>query len=192
MSGRFQRPHPVVDAARLAALESYGILGTAPEAGFDKVVLLARTLCAAPVALVSFVTDDHQWFKARSGFGPERTSLDQSVCAHALERTGVLVIPDLRTDPLTRDNPLVTDKPHVRFYAGAPLRTPEGYALGTLCVLDTLPRPAGLSPEQTECLEALAAQVMVQLGMRRDLIAREAEIKALIAGTNIEPPILTP
>ena len=179
MSERFQRPHPVADAARLAALDSYGVLRTAPEAGFDGIVLLARTLCAAPVALVSFVTGDHQWFKARSGFAPERTPLSQSICAHALDHTGALVIPDLRADPLTRDNPLVTEKPHMRFYAGAPLRTPEGYGLGTLCVLDTLPRPTGLSPEQTECLVALAALVMTQLGLRRDIVSREAEIAAL-------------
>jgi len=169
------------DPDRLAALAAYGILATGPEPGFDGIVLLARVVCGAPSALVSFVSDDHQWFKARSGFAPEQTPLTQSVCVHALHSAGLLVIPDLSTDARTRDNALVTGKPGIRFYAGAPLRTPEGQTLGTLCVLDTKPRPEGLSAEQTEALAVLAAQVMAQLELRRSLIEREAEVKALRA-----------
>ncbi len=100
-------------------------------------MLLARQICAAPAALISFVAEDHQWFKARAGFAPGQTPLSQSVCAHALHQADLLVIPDLTADPRTRDNGLVTGRPHLRFYAGAPLRTPEGLTLGTLCVLDT-------------------------------------------------------
>lgn len=181
MIDRFVPPHPVSDADRLAALDAYGILGTAPERTFDGIVLLARQLCAAPAALISFVAEDHQWFKARSGFGPGQTPLSQSVCAHALQQADLLVIPDLTADPRTRDNGLVTGKPHLRFYAGAPLRTPEGLTLGTLCVLDTFPRPNGLPQEQAEGLHALAAQVMAQLELRRELAAAKAEIARLVA-----------
>lgn len=181
VTDRFAPPHPVADPDRLAALDACGILDTAPEPGFDGVVLLARMLCGAPTALVSLVAEDRQWFKARSGFGPMQTPLSQSVCAHALGQAGMLVIPDLTADPRTRDNSLVTGKPNLRFYAGAPLRTSDGHALGTLCVLDIRPRPNGLSHEQAEGLQALAAQVMAHLDLRRALRAAEAEIVALQA-----------
>ena len=163
------RPEAVADAARLAALHGHDVLDTAAEPEFDGIVLLARTLCAAPTALLSLVAEERQWFKARSGFGPTQTPLSQSVCAHALAQPGLLVIPDLRADPRTRGNTLVTDKPGVRFYAGAPLRTGGGHALGTLCVLDTVPRPEGLSPEQAEGLHVLATLAMALLEQRREL-----------------------
>ena len=178
---RFPPQHPVADPDRLAALDACGILDTTPEPGFDGVVLLARMLCAAPAALVSFVSEDRQWFKARSGFGPTQTPLSQSVCAHALQQPGLLIIPDLTADSRTRDNTLVTGKPNLRFYAGAPLRMADGFALGSLCVLDTRPRPDGLSLEQAEGLQALAAQVVTQLELRRALTAAQAEISALKA-----------
>jgi GAF domain-containing protein len=98
-----------------------------------------------------------------------------------LHQADLLVIPDLTVDPRTRDNGLVTGRPHLRFYAGAPLRTPEGLTLGTLCVLDTFPRPNGLPQEQAEGLHALAAQVMAQLELRRELAAAKAEIARLVA-----------
>ena len=163
----------VPDPIRLAALDAYAILDTPPEKGFDDIVLLARMLCAAPVALVSLVARDRQWFKARSGFEPHQTDLDASVCAHGLGRSDLLVIPDLTQDPRTRDNPLVTGEPGIRFYAGAPLHTPEGLSLGSLCVIDTVPRSDGLTPEQAEGLRALAGQVMVQLELRRALVERD-------------------
>lgn len=152
-------PSFVTDAGRLEALEHHAILDTAPEPAFDAAVLLARTLCGAPIALISLVADDRQWFKARSGFGPEQTTLDESVCAHALGLSGFLVIPDLRADPRTEDNPLVTGDAHIRFYAGSPLRVRGGHVLGTLCVLDTVPRPYGLLPEQAEGLRALTTMI---------------------------------
>ncbi|WP_319932188.1 GAF domain-containing protein [Lichenihabitans sp. Uapishka_5] len=161
-------PPPLVgDAGRLAALKETGVLDTGPESAYDGVVLLARTLCAAPVALISLVAEERQWFKARSGFGPEETSLDASVCSHALGGVGLLIIPDLMQDDRTRDNPLVIAGPRLRFYAGAPLRTADGHALGTVCVLDSVPRPAGLTPEQAEGLQALATLVMALLAARR-------------------------
>ncbi|MCJ2081129.1 GAF domain-containing protein [Methylobacterium sp. J-090] len=164
------------DPVRLAALEAHGILDTPPEKGFDSIVLLARILCDAPVALVSLVAADRQWFKARSGFGPCETSLNASVCAHALGRRTPLVIPDLTLDARTRENPLVTGAPGIRFYAGVPLNTQEGETLGTLCVIDGVPRPQGLTAQQTESLTALAEQVMSQLDLRRAVAERDAAL----------------
>ena len=169
-------PPTEAELDRLAALDRYGIVDTPPERGYEDLVQLAAQLCAAPIALVSFVLADCQWFKARLGFEPGRTPLAQSVCAHALAlgADDLLVIPDLSQDPRTRENPLVTGPKGVRFYAGAPLRTPEGIVLGTLCVLDVVPRPKGLHPDQRRALSALARQVMILLELRRAVASREA------------------
>ncbi|WP_393958229.1 GAF domain-containing protein [Methylorubrum sp. POS3] len=167
------RPVRVEEDARLAALAAFDILDTPPERGFDDIVHLARRLCAAPVALVSLVDRDRQWFKARAGFPPCETDLDRSVCKFVLSEPGVLQIPDLTRDARTRANPLVTGEPNLRFYAGAPLRTPDGQVLGSLCVIDHVPRPGGLSTEQVADLEALARQVMDQLLLRRSRSDRD-------------------
>ncbi|MCJ2047184.1 GAF domain-containing protein [Methylobacterium sp. J-078] len=156
---------------RLSTLGGYAILDTPPEPGFDGIVLLARAVCAAPVALVSLVGEGRQWFKARSGFADRGTDLDASVCRHVLGRRDMLVIPDLTRDARTRANPLVAGAPHIRFYAGAPLIASNGHGLGSLCVIDTEPRPDGLTEEQRECLQALAGLVMTQLDMRRTIVA---------------------
>ncbi|XYD12109.1 GAF domain-containing protein (plasmid) [Methylobacterium sp. NMS12] len=165
---------PVLDPARLTALDALSILDTLPEQGFDDIVRLATRLCATPVALVSLVAADRQWFKARVGFPHCETDLDRSVCKFALPEPDLLVIPDLTADPRTAANPLVTDDPHIRFYAGAPLRTPEGHVLGSLCVIDTVPRPAGLTREQADDLRALSRQVTELLSMRRAVEHRDA------------------
>ena len=168
-------PLIVGDADRLAALDSFAILDTPAEAGFDDIVHLACRLCATPVALVSLVTGDRQWFKARANFPSCETDLNSSVCAHALATPDrLLVIPDLRTDPRTRNNPLVLGEPFIRFYAGAPLVTPEGQVIGTLCVIDHHPRPEGLTDTQAEDLRTLANQVVNQLELRRAIVARDA------------------
>ncbi|MCJ2084229.1 PAS domain S-box protein [Methylobacterium sp. J-090] len=167
-------PPVVLDASRLAALDAYTILDTPPEKGFDDIVHLARKVCDVPVALVSLVAGDRQWFKARVGFEPCQTTLDQSVCAHVLGQPDLLVIPDLSLDVRTRDNPLVTGAPFLRFYAGAPLRAANGEHLGSLCVIDVVPRPKGLTEDQAESLRALAGQVMAQLELRRSLAERDA------------------
>ena len=164
------------ESARLAALAAYGILDTPPEEGFDDIVLLARSLCHAPVALVSLVDRDRQWFKARSGFEPAQTPLSQSVCIHALGGQGLLVIPDLTKDARTKANTLVTAAPFLRFYAGAPLVTPSGEALGSLCVIDHVPRPQGLSEDEAVSLLALARQVMSQLELRRAVRERDGAL----------------
>ncbi len=133
------------------------------------------------MALVSLVARNRQWFKARSGFAHCETDLDASVCVHVVGRRDVLVIPDLTRDARTTDNPLVTGEPNIRFYAGAPLLSPSGHSLGSLCVIDTEVRPEGLTEEQTECLGALAGQVTMHLEARRALAERDAEIEALRA-----------
>lgn len=155
---------------RLAALESHHILDIPPDPGFDGIVVLARALCAAPVALMSFVAGDRQWFKARSGFPACGSDLDASVCKHVVGRRDLLVIPDLTRDARTNANPLVVGEPRIRFYAGAPLMTSEGHGLGALCVIDTEARPAGLTEEQRDCLRVLAGLAMTQLAMHRRLL----------------------
>ncbi len=160
--------------ARLAALDSYAILDTPAEKGFDDVVFLASRICETPVALVSLVALDRQWFKARLGFESCETPLDQSVCAHALRQNETLVIPDLMLDPRTRDNALVTGAPFIRFYAGALLQAAGEPPVGTLCAIDTVPRPEGLTDVQLAGLEALARQVTRQMELRR-LLVQHAE-----------------
>ena len=156
-------------ARRTEALDRYAILDTQPERAFDDIVLLASRLCETPVALVSLVAESRQWFKARIGFPTGETPIGQSVCAHALLEDEILVIPDLTLDARTRHNTLVTEDPFIRFYAGAVIQTPDGVPLGSLCVIDTKPRPEGLSPSQAESLQALARQVMSELELRRIL-----------------------
>ncbi len=152
---------------RIELLEAYDILNTAPEPEFEDIVLIASEVCQTPVSLVSLVEKDRQWFKARVGFEACETPIEQSVCAHSLSSPDLLVIPDLTLDPRTRDNTLVTDPPHIRFYAGAPLIGPDDIAIGTLCVIDTVPRPEGLSASQQTVLKALARQVIAHLEARR-------------------------
>jgi PAS domain S-box-containing protein len=161
------------EAQRLEALESYGILDTPPEAAFDDVSKLAAQICDAPIALVSLVGKERQWFKSELGFGMQETPRSVSICATAIREKDLLVVPDLSQDPRFRDNPLVTGAPHVRFYAGAVLRTPEGLPLGTVCVLDREPRPQGLKEGQAFTLRVLARQVMTQLQLRRAITERE-------------------
>lgn len=150
---------------RICSLERTGILDTAPEPEFDSLVTVARALCETPVALISLVHRDRQWFKARLGFEPHETPINQSVCVHALSVDDLLVIPDLTLDPRTRHNTLVTEAPHIRFYAGAPLIASDGAVLGSLCVIDTVPR-AGLTEAQAVGLRALAGQVIIQIEAR--------------------------
>jgi PAS domain S-box-containing protein len=153
--------------ARLAALNEYRILGTAAEQSFEDLTLLAARICEAPVALVSLIDRDRHWFKAPIGFPDCETDLDRSVCRLVLDEPDVLVIPDLALDPRTKANPSVTGEPLIRFYAGAPLRTPEGMTIGGLCVIDIKPRPAGLTEIQQETLRALARQLTMLLDLRR-------------------------
>ncbi|MCJ2036770.1 PAS domain S-box protein [Methylobacterium sp. J-068] len=156
--------------SRREALSRYDILDTAPEAAFEDIVKLASMLLEMPVSLISLVDTGRQWFKARIGFERSETTLRESICAHAVQQDDLFVIPDTTRDPRTADNALVVGAPHVRFYAGVPLRTPEGTALGTLCVLDT--RPRDLTEAQAFILRTLARQVMTELDLRRTIKER--------------------
>ena len=159
----------VTDEERLQALASYGVLDTPAESAFDSIVSVAAQVCETSCALISLVASERQWFKARVGFEAYQTPLSQSVCVHALGDEDSLVIPDLTKDRRTRANPLVTGAPHMRFYAGMVLRTEDGHALGTLCVIDDKPRN-GLTDLQTNVMMELARQIMALLDMRRELI----------------------
>jgi two-component sensor histidine kinase len=168
-----QPPDPS-DDIRLDALCGYAVLDTPAEPDFDDIVHIAAHVCAAPIALVSLVEKDRQWFKARVGIDAGETPISQSVCALGLARDELLIIPDLTTDPRTEANTLVTEDPHLRFYAGAPLITPQGVAIGMLCVIDTVPRPDGLTPDQRHILASLARQVIGQLEYRKAIVAQRA------------------
>lgn len=167
-------PGPLLNSSRLNSLAGYGILDSLPEPGFDDIVNLARQICGTPVALVSLVGEDRQWFKARAGFERCEVPLNQSVCTHTLTQPDLLVISDLSSDPRTRANPLVSGEPYIRFYAGAPLQAPDGEQLGALCVIGHEPRPEGLTTEQATSLQALARQVMIQLELQRVARAHQA------------------
>lgn len=162
--------------ARLDALSSYQILDTPAEALFDDLVQAAKALCEVPIALVSLVDASRQWFKARVGIDFDSTPVDQAVCAYAMHNDGLFVIPDLTADPRTADNPLVTPADGIRFYAGAPLVDDEGHALGSLCVIDTVPRPAGLSEGQRAGLLALGRVVISLITARRAARSHEATL----------------
>jgi signal transduction histidine kinase len=167
------------EAMRLAALDRYGILDTPTEAAFDAIVRLVADLLDAPIAAVNLVAGDRQWFKAELGLGVREMPLDDSICRHALLESSLMVVPDTRRDPRFACNPLVTGAPGLRFYAGALLRTPEGIPLGTLCVLDTRPRPDGISAQQRLALRTLGDQVMTLLELRRAVRERDAAQHAL-------------
>ena len=160
-------PLPQNEAARLKALHRYAILDTLPEQEFDDLTRLAALICGTPVALVSFVDAKRQWFKSKVGIDVSETPRDISFCAHALLKPETLVIRDTLADERFRSNPLVTGGSKFRFYAGAPLITQDGYALGTICVLDTVPRD--LNESQLDALRALSRLAVAELQLRRSV-----------------------
>ena len=164
------------EADRLAALRRYKILDTEPEQRFDDLALLASQICGTPMALISLVDRDRQWFKARVGVDVPQTPRDIAFCAHAIEQPDLFVVPDALKDARFRDNPLVRAEPRIRFYAGAPLVTTGGNALGTICVLDREPRV--LTRAQQDALEALKRQVVAQLDLRLSLDELAAALAA--------------
>jgi GAF domain-containing protein len=150
---------------RLKVLWQYDVLDTVPEVLFDDLTELAARICEAPIALISLVDEKRQWFKSKVGITVSETSRDVSFCAHAIKQTDLFIVPDATKDERFAKNPLVTSDPKIRFYAGAPLITPDGYALGTLCVIDKTPRE--LRPDQKHALSILARHVVSQLELRR-------------------------
>jgi tetratricopeptide (TPR) repeat protein len=163
-----QSPMPNNEIARLNALRQYQILDTAPEKVFDDFTFLAAQICDTPIALISLVDGNRQWFKSKVGLTVNETSRDVAFCAYSILQQKPLVVSNALTDRRFATNPLVTSDPNIRFYAGAPLVTSDGFAIGTLCVIDLVPRD--LSPEQVEGLRVLSDQVMAQFELRRNVI----------------------
>ena len=160
-------PVPADEKLRLASLRSYGVLDTPPEALFDHITMLARTLFGVPIAIVSLVDEDRQWFKSRCGdVDQSETPRAMAFCAYTVASKSLFVVQDARRDDRFRNNPLVAGEPGVRFYAGAPLTTPGGHVLGSLCLIDTIPHRT-FSDKDAEVLQALAQLVMdgLQLNM---------------------------
>lgn len=171
-------PLPPDEAQRLQALRSYEILDTPPDQALDDITLLASRICGTPIAMISLVDEHRQWFKSKIGLTETETSRDAAFCAHGILQAGVFVVKDALTDARFADNPLVTGGPGIRFYAGAPLRTSDGHALGMICVNDRVPRE--LSSDQLEALQALSRQVVVQFELKRGM----AELNRTVAQLN--------
>ena len=157
-------PLPQDEHERLAELKKYGILDTEPEAAFDDMVKLANYICQTPIAAISLVDEHRQWFKAIEGLDAKETSRDVAFCAHAILQNETMIVPDAQLDERFHDNPLVAGGPNIRFYAGVPLETPDGRHLGTLCVIDRVPRV--LTQEQLKALSTLTNNIMAHLNLR--------------------------
>jgi diguanylate cyclase (GGDEF)-like protein len=158
-------PVPADEDQRLRELERYGILNADSDEHFDRILDLTAAIFQTPIVAISLVEADRQWFLAKRGLSVSETPREMALCAHAIVHDEVMVVPDARADERFRSNPLVFADPHIRFYAGAPLQTPEGHNLGTLCVIDREPRDLG--PEQRELLHRLAQLAMRELELRR-------------------------
>src|SRR5438105_2079195 len=161
-------PIPPDEPKRLEALHRYRVLDSPPEKAFDDLALLASHICGVPMALISLIDADRQWFKSRVSFAAPETPRDVAFCAHAIGGRDVLVVPDAAADRRFAGNPMVLRDPKIRFYAGAPLVTSDGYSLGTIFGMHREPRT--LTAEQTEALRTLSRQVVAQLELRRRLL----------------------
>jgi signal transduction histidine kinase len=176
-------PLPPIERERISKLESYQILDTPPEEPFDRITRLVSQLIGVPIALVSLVENERQWFKSRQGLAAQETPRDIAFCSHAILQDDLLEISDTLADPRFADNPLVTSEPSIRFYAGAPLNTPDGFKLGTLCVIDR--KPKKLSDDERQILTDLACVIVDEMELRialklsRQRMAREIESQLL-------------
>lgn len=173
-------PHPANETERLVTLRGYEILDTEPEAAFDDITLLASHICQTPIALISLVDDDRQWFKSKVGVSERETPRDIAFCSWAILERDIFLVPDATKDERFQENPLVLLDPKIRFYAGAPLIV-NGHGIGTLCVVDREPRHLG--EEQLQALRALGRQAQAQLDLRRNLLKLKS---ALIARERAE------
>lgn len=167
-----EAPLPENEAQRLAALRSLGLLGTAQEQRFNRITRSAARLLRMPIATITLLDAERQWFKSRYGLFLTETPRQVSFCGHAILGEGLLVVPDALKDERFSDNPLVTGQPHIRFYAGRPLATPAGMRLGTLCLMDREPRT--LSEEDRLAIEDLAAWAEIEINFGAEL-ARSRE-----------------
>ncbi len=173
-------PIPAHEAERLAALHRYKVLDSDPEQTYDDITKLASHICGAPIAFVSLVDAERQWFKAKLGLTQQQTPRDEAFCAYTVLGPDTFVVEDAAKDERFAVNPLVTGDPHVRFYAGAPLLTAEGHAIGSMCVIDH--RPRQFPTDQREALERLARLVIANLELRRasaDLAQALEHVKTL-------------
>ena len=174
-------PLPANEAERLAALRDLDILDTPPERAYDELSTLAARICQTPIALISLVDENRQWFKSRVGLTLGETPREEAFCAHTILQPDLIVVPDASADERFANNPLVTSPPRIRFYAASPLVTTGGHALGTLCVIDYKPRE--LMPEQAEALRILSHQVMAQILLQKQL-AESTRSNAALAELN--------
>jgi len=162
-----QVPFPPNETQRIAALQSYHVLDTEAEPAFDDATRLATLICGTPISLISLIDENRQWFKSRVGIHVPETCRDIAFCSHAILHPDILVVPNALEDERFARNPLVTGEPHIRSYAGVPLINPDGYALGTLCVIDHVSRQ--FTAQQLDALAAIARQVVAQLELRRQV-----------------------
>jgi two-component system cell cycle sensor histidine kinase/response regulator CckA len=179
-------PAPADEAGRLDALRRYRLLETPPEDSLDDLTRLAAYVCQTPIALLTLIDGHRQWFKSRIGLSLSETPRELSFCGHALHAPDVLVVRDTHEDHRFADNPLVLGDPNIRSYAGAPLRTADGHAIGTIAVADVVARD--LTPEQLGALQVLARQAMAQLELRLHALQlgdREAEAQTSRAGRTL-------
>jgi GAF domain-containing protein len=167
---------PENEAERLNTLRGYGILDTRPEDRFDDLTGLAASICGTPIALISLVDEDRQWFKSKIGLEVSQTPRVDAFCAHSIMSPELFVVPDASQDPLFASDPLVIGEPYIRFYAGAPLAAPNGHNLGALCVIDQVPRQ--LSSDQLEALRILSRQVIAQVVLGKNLRDLRIALKA--------------
>ena len=170
-------PKLAEERERLESLLSYEILDTGQEADTDKFTSLASIICETPIALISLVDRDRQWFKSKIGIDAIEGPRETSFCGHAIAEKGIFIVPDSLEDDRFRDNPAVTGNPHMRFYAGAPLVTPSGYAIGTLCVVDYQPKTMNLN--QIKALEFLAEQIITHFELRKSLRKSQEDFREL-------------
>ncbi|HTD65240.1 MAG TPA: GAF domain-containing protein, partial [Candidatus Limnocylindria bacterium] len=165
---------PPNEAVRLNALRRYDVLDTLPEPVFDDLTRMAAHICSMPVALIALIDEQRLWFKSKLGVNLAEVPRDASPCCHTILGDDLLVVEDVRRDPRFAGSPLVTEEPRIQFYAGMPLRTSDGFNIGTLFVADS--RKRRLSSQQHEALRILAHQVMVQLELRRHLVELERSV----------------
>jgi len=168
----------------LEALRRYRILDTPIEAAFDDFAELATQICQTPIATVTLIDEHRQWFKAQRGLTDRETPREQAFCGYTILANDILVVEDAKLDTRFATNPLVLGSPHIRFYAGAPLTDPDGYNLGSICVIDREPRK--LTEAQSRALQALARQVMSLMQLRRvsaelaDTLANVRQLRSLL------------
>lgn len=169
MTAAKKHPH---EERRLESLRMLNILDTLPEKDFDDIILIASQICETPIALISLVDNERQWFKAKIGLNDNETPRDIAFCSHAILQDDLFIVPDATKDERFSENPFVTKDPNVRFYAGAPLISPNGFPIGTVCVIDSKPRT--LTSKQRNALSALSNQVSRLLQLKSELIKSDA------------------